>query len=171
VDRDLNHLLEAFVEDMELRGLSPETIRSHRSNLRTVLRFWESQGVDPLAAGKEELRLLLTYLREERGVGAKTLGSYYSALSSFYEYLVYEGLAPGNPVPGFRKRYLKTYKNHQPSPSRKLISVEEMAAKEHFSVPNSCEAVSAAFSVSRSVNIKSSINPSYSPPRGLNLSE
>jgi len=55
------------------------------------------------------------------------LGSYYSALSSFYEYLVYEGLAPGNPVPGFRKRYLKTYKNRLSSPRRKLISVEEMA--------------------------------------------
>ncbi|HOV82763.1 MAG TPA: tyrosine-type recombinase/integrase [Methanothrix sp.] len=48
-------------------------------------------------------------------------------LSSFYEYLVFEGKAADNPVIAVRKRYLRRYKDNDDGQARKLISVEEMA--------------------------------------------
>ena len=121
------NLISGFVDDCELRGYSPETIRSHRSNLRTIARYLDSQGFSFRDVEKNVLKRVLTYLRNTRGVGQKTLGSYFSALSSFYEYLVYEDLHSVNPVPSFRKRYLKTYKKGQVASRRKLLSVEEMS--------------------------------------------
>ena len=120
-------LISGFVVDCELRGYSPETIRSHRSNLRTIARFLDSQGFGFRDVDKNVLKRVLTYLRNTRGVGQKTLESYFSALSSFYGYLVYEDLHSVNPVPSFRKRYLKTYKKGQVASRRKLLSVEQMS--------------------------------------------
>jgi len=120
-------LIVEFVKDCRLRGYSPETIRSHRSNLRTISRFLNQNGLSFLDVDKDALRMLLDYLKNTRKVGHKTVDSYFSALSSFYEYLMFEEKIKSNPVPSFRKRYLNSYKSHQPSPPRKLISVEEMA--------------------------------------------
>ena len=120
-------LISGFVDDCELRGYSPETIRSHRSNLRTIARYLDSQGFGFRDVDKNVLKRVLTYLRNTRGVGQKTLKSYFSALSSFYEYLVYEDLHSVNPVPSFRKRYLKTYKKGQVASRRKLLSVEALS--------------------------------------------
>jgi len=121
------NLISGFVDDCKLRGYSPETIRSHRSNLRTIARYLDSQGFGFRDVEKNVLKRVLTYLRNTRGVGQKTLESYFSALSSFYEYLVYEDLHSMNPVPSFRKRYLKTYKKGQVASKRKLLSVQEMS--------------------------------------------
>ena len=120
-------LILDFMEDCKLRGYSPETIRSHRSNLRTIARFLNTHMLSFTDVDKTVLRDTLDYLRNERKVSQKTIESYFSALSSFYEYLVYEDLHSVNPVPSFRKRYLKTYKKGQVSPRRKLLSVEEMS--------------------------------------------
>jgi len=120
-------LINDFMEDCKLRGYSPETIRSHRSNLRTMARFLNNHMLGFTDVDKTVLGNILDYLRNERKVSQKTLESYFSALSSFYEFLVYEDLHSVNPVPSFRKRYLKTYKKSQVPPRRKLLSVEEMS--------------------------------------------
>jgi integrase/recombinase XerD len=120
-------VIQDFIEDCLLRGYSPETTRSHRSNLRTIQRFLDSEGHSFGDVDKHVLRRILDYLRNERKVGQKTVESYFSALSSFFNYLAYEEIVPLNPVPPFRKRYLKTYKNNHASAERKLLSVEEMS--------------------------------------------
>ena len=116
-----------FLEDCNLWGYTPETIRSHRSNLRTIARFLNTHRLGFTDVDKTVLRDILDYLRNERKVSQKTLESYFSALSSFYEHLVYEELHTVNPVPSFRNTYLKTYKKCQVPPRRKLLSVEEMS--------------------------------------------
>jgi len=120
-------LIRGFVDDCRLRGYSPETIRSHRSNFRTIQRFLKRNGLGFQEVDKDALRRLLAYLKNTRRVGSKTVESYFSALSSFYEYLLFEDLVKANPVPGFRKRYLTSYKNRGPGPQRKLVSVEDMS--------------------------------------------
>ena len=120
-------LIRDFVGDCRLRGYSPETIRSHRSNLRTVAGFLRKRSMNFTDLDKEGLRQLLDYLKNVRRVGTKTVEMYFSALSSFYEYLLFEDLVKANPVPSFRKRYLTKYKSHQPGPQRKLLSVEDMS--------------------------------------------
>ena len=105
-------LIKLFLDDCTLRGYSSETIRSHRSNLRIISDFLLDRGWNILEADKNALKDLLRYLVTERNVGVKTQNHYFSVLSSFFEYLVYEEYAESNPVLGFRKRYLKNYKNH-----------------------------------------------------------
>jgi integrase/recombinase XerD len=56
----------------------------------------------------------------------KTLTNYFSALSSFYEFLAVDKKISANPVIPIRKRYLKSYKDNNDGQERKLISVEEM---------------------------------------------
>ena len=119
-------LVDQFIKDCKLRALSPETTRSMRSNLRTIAGHLDSLGTGFPEVDKEALKEVLGYLREARGVGFVTQKHYFSDLSSFYDYLVYEEKAPMNPVPPFRKRYLNSYKNGSIASQRKLISVSEM---------------------------------------------
>ena len=120
-------LIKFFLDDCTLRGYSLETIRSHRSNLRIISDFLTERGWKFQEVDKKALREVLGYLVTERKVGVKTQNHYFSVLSSLFEYLVYEEYVESNPVLGFRKRYLKNYKKHQPQPMRKLLSVEEMS--------------------------------------------
>lgn len=59
----------------------------------------------------------------------KTVHAYFSALSCLCNFLVYEDLTPANPVPSFRKRYLREYKKRGGTNDgfeRQLLSVEHM---------------------------------------------
>ena len=120
------NLIDEYIADCEMRALSPETIRSARSNLRILSRFIDKDGVTFEKVDKDSLRHILSYLRDQRIVGLKTQTQYFGFLSSFYDYLVYEGKVQGNPVPPFRKRYLKSYKNGETPSQRKQITLEEM---------------------------------------------
>lgn len=120
-------LLDNYIQDCILRGYSPETIRSHKSNLRTIKNYLNSEGMHFPHLDKNHLKLLLDYLKNSRKVGIKTQKSYFSALSSFFEYLQFEELVENNPIPSFRRRYLTTYKKNTSSQQRKLISVEDMS--------------------------------------------
>ena len=120
-------LIQSYLSDCRLRDHSLETIRSNKSALRITARYMDQQGFSLLEVDKYALKALLDYLKNERCVTHKTVEGYFTTLSGFYEYHVYEEKLTSNPVPSFRKRYLTTYKNRQTSESRKLISVDEMA--------------------------------------------
>lgn len=119
-------LIQGFVEDCKLRDFTSKTITNYESNLRIVSRFLSKNGVSLVDLDKHVLRKVLTYLRETRDLSLKTLKNYFSALSSFYQYLIWEGLAESNHILPFRKRYLRKYKHNNPRSKRKLISVQEM---------------------------------------------
>jgi len=122
-------LLEDFIADCRLRGMTPESTYGYERCIRIFLDFLKHYKVSVLNVGKEELRLFLSYLKNERRVSLKRMENYFSALSSFYEYLAYEGYVASNPVLPVRKRYLRSYKKDgNASAERKLISIEEMAA-------------------------------------------
>ena len=123
-------LLEEFVLDAELQGLSDGTITTYRSQLAYFLRWLDG---DVRVVGRDELKRFLSHLKHDRtamdgstGLSASTLNSYFSALNSFYAFLRYEDIAEENPVPNFRTRYLDTVQ-HSTTPERQLISVEEMS--------------------------------------------
>ena len=122
-------LIERFAKDCELRGLTSESIRGYKGNLRIVSRFLGRSGLPMIDLDKQVLKKVLRYLLKERRISSRTVSDYFSALSSFYQYLIWEGLAEKNPVLPFRERYLRQYKNsrNNPSSKRKLISVEKMA--------------------------------------------
>lgn len=122
-----NELIKRFEKDCETRGLSQSTIQSYLSILGLFSSFLKGKGVILLEVDRDILRDYISYLRNE-GINEKTIGNRFSALSSFYEYAVYEDLINENIVLKIRKRYLRSYKrDNNGSNQRKLISIEEMA--------------------------------------------
>jgi integrase/recombinase XerD len=73
------------------------------------------------------LKDFLGYLKFERKIKHKTIKDYFSALSSFFDYLVFERKTNVNIILPFRKRYLRQYKEDYDDPERKLLTVEEMS--------------------------------------------
>ena len=64
-------------------------------------------------------------MRRDRGASQKTIERYFSTLSSFYDFLIFEGLISSNPALIIRKRYRKRYKENGDSYERQLISAED----------------------------------------------
>lgn len=118
-------LIEGFLRDCELRRLSPETTRGYRYCLRIISGILKHKGLSMVRVDREALTEILMYLTSQ-AYAYNTLVQYFSALSGFCDYLIWEGVAETNHVNSFRKRYLRQYKK-QHDPERKLVSIEEMA--------------------------------------------
>jgi len=116
-----------FKEDCGIRGISSETTRRYLSSLGIFNQYLTEKAQDILYVDKEVIRGFLDYLRRERKVSQKTIENYFSALSSFYDFLEYEGYVNKNPINAVRKRYIRSYKDNDEGQMRKLISVDEMA--------------------------------------------
>jgi integrase/recombinase XerD len=123
-DRDL---IEEFRRDCELQDMTAETITRYVSCISIFHDFVAQRGLSLVHVDKETHKDFLHYLKEERKVRPKTVENYFSALSSFYAYLEFEGYAGNNPVLAVRKRYLKRYKKDgDNAANRQLISIEQM---------------------------------------------
>ncbi len=116
-------LIDAFREDCINRGMTPETIRRYLSSIRTFLAWLEERNIDVKKVDRFVLREFLAYLRNKQ-LKHKTLENYFSAISSFYDFLQYENIVSGNPVIPVRKRYLDPYKKNKSS-ERRVLTVEE----------------------------------------------
>ena len=123
---EAKELIEEFCEDCRLRNMTDESIRRYKSCLQIFAKFLADRGVRVVDVDKKDLKAFLSFLRQ-RGVKYKTLENYFSALSSFYDFLVFEELVDRNIVLPFRRRYLRRYKDDCDDPERKIISVEEMS--------------------------------------------
>jgi integrase/recombinase XerD len=124
--------LNEFVEDCSARGLTPETIETYRSNINHFLNF---SGKDPTRVEMSDLRAFLGHLRTmdckvgsqmKKGVAPATMAAYFSAISSFYDFLIWENHTQANPVTQFRKRYLRLKIQRNGENSRQLISISKM---------------------------------------------
>ena len=123
-----NKFIERFADDCELRGMSLSTIERYVSSIKAFSNYIESRGYSFVdAADREVLRDFLDHLRRDRRLSQKTIENSFTALSSFYEYLEYEGHVDKNPVGSVRKRYIRRYKDHEEGQMRKLISIEDMS--------------------------------------------
>jgi integrase/recombinase XerD len=124
-------LLEDYLLDAELQGLTQESRDSYRSSIGGFLKFLGRKSA--LQVSIPELR---EYLADQRrqGLEPATLRAHFSAVSSFYDFLVYEERVKGNPVPGFRKRYLKAASREavkDKTERRQLLSIEDMRRLIH----------------------------------------
>jgi integrase/recombinase XerD len=89
-------------------------------------RYINQRGLHLLDVDKDILRDYLEFQRFDWRLSQKTVENQFTTLSSFYEYLAYEGLLEMNPVLQVRKRYLRRYKDNDDGQTRQLISVEQM---------------------------------------------
>ncbi len=118
-------LLDGFEKDCQTRRIT-----TYGDYSRAVVRFilWlQARRIDPLTAGKKELKDYLHYLAIERKVIHKTLVRNFAGINSFYSYLEDVDLIDKNPVPNFRQRNLRAYKADSESQQRQVISVEDAA--------------------------------------------
>lgn len=113
--------LEGFEQDCKARGITPHGIETYLSCVKSFLQAY----TEPSEVKLDDLRAYLVKLRS-RDLSDSTLKGYFSAIGAFYEYLVFEGAIRSNPVPGFRKRYLRVKLQYNGENTRQLISIEQM---------------------------------------------
>ena len=91
--------IDEFIEYLSLvRGLSPHTCRSYRTDLERFSRWCERSDIDPRTATHRDLRLYLSELTSA-GYARPTLARTATTLRVFYDYLVDEkGVIEGNPA-------------------------------------------------------------------------
>jgi integrase/recombinase XerD len=122
-------VIEAFVQDCTDRGLSPGTRAHYTSCIRKYAAFLAARKRAFADVDREILRDYLRFMREKQGLTPKTMENQFACLSTFHEFMVFEGLSETNHVLAVRRRFLRTYKSRASSPSpRKVLTVEEMAA-------------------------------------------
>jgi len=124
---DLKTLVEEFCDDCRLRNMTAESIRRYKSCLSIFGAFLRNKGVSIKEVDRQVLKEFLQHIRFDRRVKEKTVENYFSSMSAFYDYLIFEDLLKMNPVAPFRKRYLRSYKDDANDPGRKLLTVEEMS--------------------------------------------
>ena len=73
------------------------------------------------------MKSYLSYLRTDKKFRQTSIERMFSALATFYDYLIDEDLVSKNPARAIRKRYLHAYKKTDESQMRRIISVEEAA--------------------------------------------
>jgi integrase/recombinase XerD len=120
-------LIEGFRADSKLRGMGEDSVVRYASCLSIYGDFLEKNGTDARLVDNRVLKVFLEYAVRERKLGFKTISNYFAALSSFYDYLVFEGIVKTNVILPFRKRYLRRYKVGFDTPTRKCLTVDEMS--------------------------------------------
>ncbi|MCP8314058.1 MAG: phage integrase N-terminal SAM-like domain-containing protein, partial [archaeon] len=125
--QSMGALIANFCQDCRLRGMTDESIRRYRSSLLIFVGFLAERGSGIQDIDMQLLKHFLQHVKYDRKAKYKTIENYFSALSAFFDYIIFEGLASTNIVLVFRKRYLRRYKDDYEDPERKLLSVEEMS--------------------------------------------
>ncbi len=130
-----------FVKDCRARGLTEHTTATYKSNIAAFLNFVGN----PLNVDVSILCKFLDYLKVmnykrgraiKKGVHPKTVKAYFSAISTFYEYLVFTQQIAVNPIPSFTRRYLSRIKQqYNGENSRQLISIEQMKQIINMDMP------------------------------------
>jgi integrase/recombinase XerD len=111
-------ILYDFLSDCKARRRSTRTLETYKSNISEFLKHFP----EPETVDKRDLRYYLEYL-QDRGLKDSTLKGYFSALSTFYNFLIYEEIAFVNPILPFRERFLDRPTKHD---RRQLLTLPEM---------------------------------------------
>lgn len=124
----VERLLQDFANDCRIRNFTEPVIIQHVARARAFGAFLDERGKVYETVEKEDFVEYISYLRYERKIKVITLNNYFSALNTFYDFLLYQERIQANLVPTIRKRYLHQYKKDEGKNNRrKVISVNEMS--------------------------------------------
>ena len=101
-----------------------KSIETYEVYIKQYLELLDSRSKDVNSADKGDLKDFLSNL-QQRGLKRASIDKAFTALSSFYTYMVDEELISSNPVTSFKRRYLRKYKEENTSDARQIISVEQ----------------------------------------------
>jgi len=103
-----------------LRGWSPRTVSSYMADLQDAGVFLEKKGSDLFVAGEEHILAYLSTLKQ-RGLADASLRRKRSALSTWFSFLLSEGMRENNPC-----KRLPPQRRRQPLP--KMLNEAEVEA-------------------------------------------
>lgn len=141
----MDSLIDDYLDDCKLRNYTDETLVGYRSNLHIFNDFVEKNDGDLLSVDSNMVKGFHAYLKYNRNNSMKRISNYFSSVSSFYDYLITEGMVDRNPVLPIRKRYLRNYKKQGPLVERQLISVEQMSVLVHSILDPKYKAIAVLF--------------------------
>ena len=120
-------LIEDFRLDCLVRGMAERSVESYLNCIKICRSYLAERGKDILTIDRAAIQGYIEYLRLDRHVTLKTVKMHLTALSTLYEFLVFEGHLESNPVLPVRRRYSRRYKNGAEAQTRQLISIEDMS--------------------------------------------
>lgn len=88
--------IEDFLTELRLSGRSPNTVRTYRVGLEKFQRWAAENGLDLGDVTPRRLKAYRNCLAAS--CAPASVNNFISALKSFFDYLVEEGIVPGNPV-------------------------------------------------------------------------
>lgn len=112
-------LLEEYEADCQLRGL-----KYSGKSVYYIRAFLAALQKDPAEICRADLKAYLLQL-QSRGLKQTSIDKVFSTISGFYEFMVEEDLITANPIPQFKKRYVRPYKTQVAQDNRQLISIED----------------------------------------------
>jgi integrase/recombinase XerD len=121
-------MISRWAADAATRGIDPKTVYAYGWSM---LHFQKFLGHSITKADKMDIRAYVDMHRKQ-SLTTRTIRSRLNALSSFYDFLVFEGIRNDNPVREVRVRYLTQYKTASEEHTHKLISIEEAARLVDF---------------------------------------
>lgn len=117
-------LLEDFIADCKLRGMVG--LATYRLYASEFCAFLDDRSKNPYQADRNDLKAFLMALKG-RGLKQSSITRIFGVLGAFYAFLLDEDLIATNPIPPFRRRYLRQYKDDNGSEPRQLISIDQAA--------------------------------------------
>jgi len=123
----MDGLIEDFGRDCLVRGMAKRSVETYLNSIKICRGYLVDHDKDILTIDRQAIQGYIEYLRLERQVSLKTVKMHLTALSTLYEFLVYEGHINLNPVLPVRRRYSRRYKDDYEGQTKQLISVEDMA--------------------------------------------
>lgn len=129
---DNDALINEYLLDINCTNLTKNTVKNYHSCLKVFSLFFKKSIIDVDVRDLKEFKIHLESKRNryDKSFSPSTINRYFTAVESFFDFLEFEEYIDKNPMPKFRRRYLKEYKRKQYSninSRRKLISVEEMS--------------------------------------------
>lgn len=123
-----NSVIDGFLDDCMNRGMTVGSANSYKYGINNFVSYLQIRNIELLNVNRKTFVDYINFLRNDKGFTQKTIENQFSALSTLYDYLVYEEMMQKNIVNEIRKRYLRRYKNSYGSGERrKIINVEEMS--------------------------------------------
>jgi len=123
----MDQIVTEFRQDCLVRGMAERSVESYLNCIKICRGYLAGQKKDILTIDRSAIQGYIEYLRLERRVSLKTVKMHLTALSTLYEFLVFEGHLDLNPVLAVRRRYSRRYKNGAEAQTRQLISITDMA--------------------------------------------
>ena len=123
---NLNEILERYRNDCIIRNYQPKTTKKYVANVQIYLNLADISKYNLNSEYQDFKPSLLKYLKYcyEKELDYETVSKYFTSLSSFFWFLVDEGKININPIPAFRKRYLRIYKKTKRE--RQIITTEQL---------------------------------------------